>query len=180
MRYKSKSFMALAYLWDSKDGIYKNRQADTRQFSAQLAPTSFYPLLGKAASREQAERMVKEHFYNPKEFWGEYMIPSIARSDPAYKDQFYGRGRILGPINLLTYLSLRKYGLHQACKDLAEKSKNLLLKEWLDHGHIHENYNADTSEGCDSEASDAFYHWGGLLGLIALIEEGLVPALEGR
>jgi hypothetical protein len=38
--------------------------------------------------------------------------------------------------------------------------------------HVHENYSADTGEGCDKSNSDRFYHWGGLLGLIALIEAG--------
>jgi hypothetical protein len=31
---------------------------------------------------------------------------------------------------------------------------------------------ADTGQGCDKPNSDAFYHWGGLLGMIAFIEEG--------
>ena len=44
------------------------------------------------------------------------------------------------------------------------------LKEWLEKGHVHENYNADTGEGCDSANSDRFYHWGGLLAMPAMIE----------
>jgi hypothetical protein len=75
-------------------------------------------------------------------------------------------------------LGLRNYPLPEAHRDLAEKSAHLLLKEWMEHGHIHENYNADTGEGCDSQASDAFYHWGGLLGMILLIEVGKMPAPE--
>jgi putative isomerase len=81
-------------------------------------------------------------------------------------------------MNLLTYFSLRKYGLRQACQDMAQKSVNLLLKEWREHGHVHENYHGDTGEGCDSPHSDAFYHWGGLLGIPALIEAGYLPAPE--
>jgi hypothetical protein len=122
--------------------------------------------------------MIREHFYNPEEFWGEWIIPNTPRNDPAYPDQHYWRGRIWGPTNFLVYLGLRNYHLPEACRDLAEKSKNLLLKEWMEHGHIHENYNAGTGEGCDSHASDAFYHWGGLLGMIQLIEVGLMPSPE--
>ncbi len=119
--------------------------------------------------------MIKEHFYNPHEFWGEYILPAIARNDPAYPEQDYWRGRIWGPMNLLAYFSLRRYDLNQACKDLAAKSVRLLMKEWLAKGHIHENYNADSGEGCDVPSSDAFYHWGGLLGIPALIEAGYLP-----
>ncbi len=167
--------LSLKTLWDEDRGIFLNRRVDTKAFSPRISPTSFYPLLAEAATQEQAERMVREHFYNPQEFWGEYMIASIARNDPAYADQDYWRGRIWGPMNLLTYFSLRKYNLPQACHDLAEKSKALLLKEWLAKGHVHENYNGDTGEGCDALNSDAFYHWGGLLGMIALIEAKLLP-----
>jgi len=118
--------------------------------------------------------MLTEHLRNPDEFWGEWVLPSIARNDPAYPDQTYWRGRIWAPMNFLVYLGLRNYpGLpeaEQARRDLAERSAALLLKEWREHGHVHENYSSDTGEGCDKSNSDRFYHWGALLGLIALKE----------
>ncbi len=179
LRHRAATYRAgLARLWDESSGIYLNRRVDTDQFSPRLAPTCFYPLLAKAPTQAQAERIVQEHFYNPNEFLGEWMIPTIARNDPAYADQNYWRGRIWGPTNFLVYLGLRNYDLPQARKDLADKSASLLLKEWLTNAHVHENYNADTGEGCDAQNSDAFYHWGGLLGMIALIEAGYVPAPE--
>ena len=168
----------LARLWDEARGAYLNRRTDTGQFSARLAPITFYPMLAGAPTQAQAERMIQEHFYNPAEFWGEWIIPTIARSDPAYPDQNYWRGRIWGPMNFLVYLGLRRYDLAQARRDLSEKSVALLLKEWLENGHVHENYDGDTGEGCNKSNSDAFYHWGGLLGMIALIEAGFMPAPE--
>lgn len=39
-----------------------------------------------------------------------------------------------------------------------------------EHGHVHENYCADSGQGCNVERSDAFYHWGGLLGLIERVD----------
>jgi putative isomerase len=168
----------LARLWDEPTGIYLNRLVQTGEFTHRLSPISFYPLLARAATQAQAERVIREHFYNPDEFWGEWIVPTIARNDPAYADQEYWRGRIWGPMNFLVYLGLRNYDIPQARKDLAEKSVKLMLKEWLEKGHIHENYNSNTGEGCDIHSSDAFYHWGGLLGMIALIETGYMPAPE--
>jgi hypothetical protein len=82
-------------------------------------------------------------------------------------------------MNFLVYLGMRNYPLDQARRDLVEKSKALILKEWQEKGHVHENYNADTGEGCDkTTSSDALYHWGGLLGFMALIEEGFSPGVE--
>jgi putative isomerase len=162
----------LQTLWDDESGIFRDRYLDTGEFSSQLSPGSFYPLLAETATDEQAHRMIEGFFMNPDEFYGEYMIPSISRSSPAFSDNNYWRGRIWAPQNFLTYMSLRKYDLPEARKLLAEKSLKLLLKEWNENRHVYENYNADTGEGGDVYNSDAFYSWGGLLGLIALIEEG--------
>ncbi len=161
----------LQLLWDEEMGIFLNRRTDTGAFSHRLSPTNFYPLLASAAAQAQAERMIGEHFYNPNEFWGEWILPSIARNDPAYPEQEYWRGRIWAPMNYLVYLGLCNYDLPQARHELAERSRELLLKEWRAHGHVHENYSADSGEGCDKMSSDRFYHWGGLLGLIALQED---------
>jgi hypothetical protein len=169
---------ALGTLWDEERGIFLNRRTDTGEFSPRISPTNFYALLGRAATQPQAERLVAEHFYNPNEFWGDWIMPSISRDDPAYPEQTYWRGRIWAPMNLLVYLGLRRYDLPQARADLAEKSRELLLKEWREQRHVHENYNADTGEGCDVRNSDRFYHWGGLLGLAAFIEAGTIAGPE--
>jgi putative isomerase len=163
---------ALRTLWSEKAGIFLNKDLDTGAFSPRLSPTNFYPLLAKAATLEQAARMVKEHLLNPAEFWGDWVLPSIARSDPAFRDQEYWRGRVWGPMNFLVYLGLLNYDLPEARKRLAERSLALFEKEWKQKGHVHENYNATTGEGDDVTSSDRFYHWGALLGLIHHLESG--------
>ena len=118
--------------------------------------------------------MMKEHLFNPEEFWGEYVIPSVPRNDPAFKNNDYWRGRIWAPLNFLVYMGLRNYDLSKECRQLSDKSEKLLLKSWLKDGYVFENYNATTGEGDDSVRSDKFYHWGALLGYITLIENGVV------
>ncbi|KPL09487.1 MAG: hypothetical protein AMS26_22785 [Bacteroides sp. SM23_62] len=168
----------LETLWNEEFGLYLNKDLVTGQFSYRLSPTLFYPLLVKVPNQEQATRMMKEHFYNPEEFWGEYIMPSIARNDSAYKDNHYWRGRIWAPMNFLVYLGIRNYELPDAQKDMAEKSKNLLLKSWIGENHVYENYNAETGQGDDAGWSDKFYHWGALLGFIGIMEEGYVASPE--
>lgn len=155
-------------LWDEETGLFLNRRTDTGEFDRRLSPTHFYPLLAGVPTADQARRMIDEHFFNPAEFWGEWILPSCARNDPAYPEQDYWRGRIWAPMNWLVYLGLRRYDLAEARRALVEKSEALLLKEWRERGHVHENYCADTGAGCNSPLSDAFYHWGGLLGLMAI------------
>jgi putative isomerase len=161
----------LATLWDEDAGIFLNKDLHTGQFSSRLSPTNFYPLLAKAATPQQAEVMIKNHLLNPKEFWGEWIIPSIARDDPAFKDQNYWRGRIWGPMNYLVYLGLRNYNEPEVQRQFAEKSYALFLQEWKKSGHVHENYNAITGTGDDVHSSDRFYHWGALLGYIQYLQE---------
>ena len=136
-----------------------------------ISPTNFYPLLARQATPEQARQMVDAHLLNPGEFWGEWVLPSVPRSDPAFRDQEYWRGRIWGPMNFLVYLGLRNYDLPEARARLARRSEALLLKEWKGRGHIHENYNALTGEGDDVTSSDPFYHWGALLGAMEMLEK---------
>ena len=73
------------------------------------------------------------------------------------------------------------YGkLKDVQKDLADRSVALMMKEWKEQRHIHENYNAETGEGCDVTNSDKFYHWGALLGTIGLIENGYAGEYLGE
>ncbi len=167
----------LQTMWDEETGMFLNKRTDTGELSKRISPTNFYALIAEAATHEQAERMIKEHFYNPDEFWGDFIMPSIARNDSAYTGEDYWRGSIWAPMNFLVYYGLRNYNLPQAKKDLSEKSRKLLMKEWLDRGYVRENYNAETG-GPPSWRSDHFYHWGALLGMINMIEEGFVPPTE--
>lgn len=166
-RYRAK----LATLWDAQTGIFLNKDLHTGQVSRRLSPTNFYPLLALAATREQARTMIEKHLMNPQEFDGTWVIPSIARDDPAFHDQNYWRGRIWGPMNYLVWLGLRNYDDAAVRRAFAQKSAELFLQEWREHGHVHENYNATTGSGDDVQSSDRFYHWGALLGYIEYLEE---------
>jgi hypothetical protein len=171
--------MKLTTLWDEKSGIFLNKDLHTGESSLRLSPTNFYPLLAKAATPEQARRMIDEHLLNSKEFWGKWVIPSIARNDPAFPDQSYWRGRIWGPMNYLVYLGLSNYSDSRIKEEFAQKSFDLFQQEWKANGHVHENYNAITGIGDDVNSSDRFYHWGALLALIEYQQQA-PPATPGR
>jgi putative isomerase len=165
----------LATLWDEKTGMFLNKRTDTDVFSYRISPTNFYPMLAKACTQKQAERMIREHYYNLDEFYGEYIMPSISRNDPAFGDNSYWRGRVWAPLNFLVYLGMRNYDLKGARIDLINKSKNLLMKNWKENSGIFENYNAVTGQGNDVHNADGFYHWGALLTFMEFIENGLAP-----
>jgi hypothetical protein len=150
-------------LWNEKDGIYENRFW-SGEFSKSLSPTSFYPMLAGIATPEQAQRMVKEHLLNPKEFWGEYVVPTTSRSDPAFADQYYWRGSIWGPTNYLLYHAIDRYGFDEVALEFAQKSYALFMDDWKTNQHDDELYHAWGG----SAGGDIHYTWGALLCLIAL------------
>lgn len=156
-------------LWDEEHGIYANRHWDGR-FSNRWSPTSFFPLIAGVPDAHQAERLVREHLLNEAEFWGGYVIPAIARNDPAFGDNDYWRGRIWGPFNLLVAEGLRRYRFDDVATDLARRGLEMFLHNWRKDGGIYENYNATTGEGGDVWNAARLYHWGGLMAYIAVQE----------
>lgn len=158
-----------AELWNEQAGIYQNKRWDG-SFSPRLSPTLFYPLLAGIVPPERAERMLREHLLNEREFWGEYVLPSIARNDAAFNDQIYWRGRIWAPMHFLVAEGLRRCRLDEAAYQVARRGLRLFLGEWQTEGHVHENYNAMTGDGDDTRWSDPLYTWGALLAYVATQE----------
>ena len=154
-----------ASLWNEKDGIYEDRHWNG-EFTRRLSPTSFYPMLAGIATPGQAERMVKEHLLNPQEFWGKYVIPSIARNDPAFPDQFYWRGSIWGPTNYLVYEGLKRYKFDRTAFQVAQKSYDLFMDDWRTNQQDDEQYLAWGGRA----KGDPHYTWGALLVLMATEE----------
>jgi hypothetical protein len=161
-------------LWNKENSLYQNFDLTQNSFSERISPTSFYPLLARTASEEQAKKMVAQHLLNEEEFWGEWILPSIAKNDPRYSEQKYWKGAIWGPMNFLVYQGLKKYpDLAEPRQQFAEKSVALFQQNWLEKGFVCENY-SPIDGSCTQEKlqSSPWYAWGGLLALIGLIEQG--------
>ena len=169
---------AMETLWDEEKGIYLNKRTDTGKLSPRLSPTHFYPLLANVASKARVERILKEHFWNPEEFAGEWILPSISRNDETYPKQRYWKGAIWPPLNFLTYLSLSNVGAEKEMAELSQKSLVLIMREWQRKGYVSENYSSINGKGDDKRlSSDNFHSWGALFGIIAFIEEGHLPSI---
>jgi neutral trehalase len=176
---------SLQKLWNEEIGFYQNRNWETGEFSEVIAVNGFYPLIAGAATDEQAVRLVTEHLLNPNEFWGTWAVSTLSRSHPAFgREGEYWDGRVWPPVNFLVYLGLRNYQhvpeVARAAAKLVENSRELLLGDFRERRLIRENYDVDTGSGVEAEQSAAFYHWGGLLGLMTFLQTGTLPGPEGR
>ncbi len=168
---------ALSKLWDAKSQQYLNYRTDKKAFSSLTAPTTFYPLLVKAPTAQQASAMVKNHLQNPLEYGGEFIIPASPKNHPSFKEQNYWRGRVWAPLNMLVYLGLRQYNFPEYKNELVKKSSKLLLDNYKrTGGYVFENYNGISGLGRNAseklDKSDNFYSWGALLGFISIIDAG--------
>ena len=126
-------------LWDEKAGLFKSLHNE--QSIPALTPFNLYPLWIGQLSGEKIQRLV-EHIKNPNEFWGKYMIPTVARNDPAYNLEAMWRGPVWANINYFFVEALQKVGEIELARELRDKT----LKMIMDQPGIHEYYNPETGE----------------------------------
>ncbi|WP_119393104.1 amylo-alpha-1,6-glucosidase [Taklimakanibacter lacteus] len=149
------------HFWDEKRNIFANRLW-SGGFAKSVAPTSFYPLLCGAASKQQQKHLVK-HLEDPAKFGGEFGLPSVSRDDPALADNVYWRGRIWPILNWLVWNGLERAGEYEAADRLIDRSWHLFTKSWNERRLSPENYHPGTGEGLDQPDTDPFYSWSALL-----------------
>ena len=129
-------------------------------FSSRYGASNFYPMMSGAPDPSRAKRLLAI-IQDPNRIWGEYVVPTISRDDPAFPNQDYWRGKVWGPVNYLFWVGLQRYAGPELLGSFAQKSEELFLRNWVANGRCHENYL------CNGEGSgDPLYTWGALLGLI--------------
>ena len=151
-------------LWNEERGLYLDRKW-SGEWSPRVAASNFLPLVAGVPSHEQALRML-ETLTDPDWFWGDYVLPTISRNDPAFPEQQYWRGTIWPPMNYLVYQGLKRYGLDEVAGEVARRSVSLFLKSWNRYQLCRENYDSRTGEG----GGQRYQSWGPLFALIGLEE----------
>jgi glycogen debranching enzyme len=82
------------------------------------------------------------HLTDPDQFWGQYAVPSVARSDPHYDPERMWRGPVWVNINYIFIEALRQVGELDLAKTLTEKTLRLIM----DQPGIYEYYHAETGK----------------------------------
>ena len=154
-------------LWSEAAGLYLDELPSGR--SARVAASNFLPLAAGIPDERQAARMT-ETLRNPARFWGDWVLPTISRDDPAFPDQQYWRGSIWPPMNYLVLQGLRRYGFTALASELAGKGAEMFLADRLRTGGCREHFDARSGEGCGQR----FQSWAPLLALGAVEELGAV------
>lgn len=167
-------------LFDPARGYFQNRFFDGH-FSTVKTPDIFSPLLAGVADAE-VKQQLRRTLLDPEQFWGENILPTVSRDDPAYRDDTrrgnywrgnYWRGNVWAPTTYIAYLAVRHAGWSDVAADYAAKSRRLFMDDWLPRHHAHENYPPEGGTACShfftgNGGRDPHYIWGALLAVIAL------------
>ncbi|WP_420448732.1 amylo-alpha-1,6-glucosidase [Candidatus Palauibacter sp.] len=151
-------------LWSEDAGLYLDELPGDRH-SPRVASSNFLPLIAGVPSARQANRMV-DVLRDPDRFWGEWVLPTISRNDPAFDDQQYWRGSIWPPMNYLVLQGLRRYGFDELASELAWKGALMFLADRGRTGFCRENFDARSGRG----RGQRFQSWGPLFALGAIEE----------
>ncbi len=158
-----------AALWSERAGMYLDELPLGQ--SPRVAASNFLPLVAGVPSRRRARLMV-DVLRDPARFWGEWVLPTISRDDPAFDDQQYWRGSIWPPMNYLVLQGLRRYGFDDLAHDLAWKGARMFLADRASTGMCRENFDSRTGAG----RGHRFQSWAPLFALGALEEvDGFRP-----
>jgi glycogen debranching enzyme len=125
--------------WDEEAGLF--RALHNEQPISVVTPFNLYPLWTVQLPDNIRDRLIA-HLTNPDEFWGEYVIPTVARNDPHFDPETMWRGPVWANINYFFIEALRQLGEHDLTQTLLEKTLNLIMS----HTGIYEYYNAQTGE----------------------------------
>jgi putative isomerase len=134
--------------WDEEAGLF--RALHDNQPIPVVTPFNLYPLWTGQLPDTIRNRLIA-HLTDPDEFWGEYVIPSVARNDPHYEPETMWRGPIWVNINYIFIEALRQVGEHALARTLLERTLKLVMSQ----PGIYEYYHSETGEP-SATAVDAF------------------------
>jgi len=134
--------------WDNEKGVFQAMYND--EPIPVLTPFNLYPLWTGQLPKELNQRLI-QHLTDPSEFWGEYLIPSVARNDQHYEPSKMWRGSIWVNINYFFIEALRQIGEDDLADEITQKTLDLIMR----HPGIYEYYHPDNGDP-SSQAAEAF------------------------
>ena len=165
--------------WDERDGFYYSADVlltpiDPNRWLHSGCPrhwqtlpmrigvwSGFLTMWNGIATKEQAKRMVEEHYLNKKTFYAKYGVRSLSKAEKMYRVVKSGNpscwlGPIWGNVNYMVFQGLLRYGYIELARELAEKTVTLFGKDIEECGDMHEYYDPDSGEPINNKG---FQSW---------------------
>lgn len=123
--------------------------------------SGFLAMWSGIATKEQAERMVKENLMDERSYWAPYGIRTLSKYEKMYTIKKSGNpscwlGPVWGVSNYLVFRGLVKYGFEKEARELAEKTIGLFENDIKTSGELHEYYDP---EGGNPIMNPGFQNW---------------------
>ncbi len=135
-------------MWDEQAGLF-HALRDEAPIPV-VTPFNLYPLWTGQLPDEIRGRLIA-HLTNPEEFWGEYIIPTVARDDPHYDPETMWRGPVWANINYFFIEALHQVGEHELARALRGRTLRLIMNQ----PSIYEYYSSETGQP-PATAADTF------------------------
>lgn len=181
------------HLWDERNGFYYSadlnlKLIDSSQWLHSGMPrhwncliqridcwSGFMAMWAGIATKEQAERMVRENLQKENLFNGSFGVRTLAKTEKMYCIVKSGNpscwlGPVWGISNYMCYRGLKNYGFEAEAKELALKTIALFGKDLEQCGALHEYYDPDTGAGVNNQG---FQSWN-------LLVNNMIAELNGK
>ena len=162
------------FMWDEGDKFYYHVAKVDHSFTFEGESLKrkeiigFLPLWARVAPPERAAAL-RERLKDPKSFWREYGVPTLAADDPSYCPFVDGCCRWNGPVWLLwdwlVLVGLDNYGFRDDARALARKMVRAAATQLSKNHRFWESYGPDFAV----QESPANYIWDAIL-VEALLE----------
>jgi glycogen debranching enzyme len=136
-----------------EDGIYWSTYGERYTKIKVKTWAMFAPLAAGLAEKDEADRLVREHLLNEKEFAAPFSVPTVALDEPSFNGQGFWRGPVWAATNWFIYRGLRNYGYEEEADKV--RADTLAL---LERSGFREYWDPETGDGYGAEE----FTWGGL------------------
>ncbi len=182
-----------AHLWDERDGFFYSADVNLlpvepgarlhggcpRHWSTLIQRigvwSGFMAMWAGIATKEQAERMVREHYMDTRTFHAPFGVRTLSKMEKMYCIVKSGNpscwlGPVWGVSNFMVFDALRRYGYIREAEKLAEKTISMFGRDIEKNGEMHEYYDPESGEGVNNPG---FQNWNLLsLNMLAWLRNG--------
>ena len=127
----------IQHFWDPEAGLFWAIK-DEKPIRV-VTPFNLLPLWTGCLPAENVQPLLN-HLLNPDEFWGPYLLPTVARNDPKYDPETMWRGPVWANVNYFFIEALQKIGRDDIAAEMRQRTLNMIMA----HDDIYEFYNAET------------------------------------
>ena len=184
----------LKYMWDAKNGIFSDVDPRTMKQTGVKAAVCFYPYMTDIVDKTHMPGL-KNHLFNPNEFWTTYPVPSTSVDDPYFSEfgEWKGKrmncpwnGRVWPMTNshVAEALAWVAYNLDVSIKPKAVEFINKFIRMMFYDGdpnrpNCFEHYNPFSGKPSIYRGVDDYQHsW--IADLIIKYVVGIIPQAENK